>query len=83
MQPSVTLPPQVQAHSFPSYPVECFWYWFPVGFIFHGVFFLAGVTLIGTVSIFRRGHFRQWFSRWALFSISFFVVAGLLNGVWS
>jgi hypothetical protein len=83
MQPLGTVPPHVEAHGLLSYPVECFWYWFPLGVIFHGVFFLAGVIAIGTVSIFRRGHFREWFIRWSLFSVSFFVVAGLLNGVWS
>jgi hypothetical protein len=78
-----TLPLHIQTYGPLWYPVECFWYWFPLGLIVHGALFLAGFFVIGAVSLFRHGHFRQRFSRWAVFNLSFFVTAGLVNGIWS
>ena len=83
MQPPAALPPHIHTYGPLWYPIECFWYWFPLGAVVHGAFFLAGVILIGAIFLFRRGHFRRWFSRWAVFNVCLFVTAGLTNGLWS
>jgi hypothetical protein len=82
MQTLAALPPHIETYGPLAYPMECFCYWL-FGGSAHGALFLTGVIAISAVSIIRRGHFLQWLSRWAVFNVSFFVAASLVNGAWS
>lgn len=82
MQTPAALPPHIETYGPLSYPQECFAYSLFGGTV-HVAFFLAGVLVLGALSIIQGGHFLRWQRRWAVFNLSFFVAASLVNGAWS
>lgn len=72
----------IQTYWLLSYLGECAWYWAFMSVV-HIVLFALGVAVLALASRSRRGQFRSWFLRWALFSVCLFITAGLTNGLWS
>jgi hypothetical protein len=72
----------IQTYGLLSYIGECAWYWAFMSVV-HIVLFALGVGVLALALRFRRGQFRSWFVRWALFSVCLFITAGLASGLWS
>ena len=78
-----TVPEHIQTYGPLWYPIECFWYWIPLGVIAHGAVLLLGVLVVGALSVWWSGKFLRWCRRWIVFNLCLFLVAGLVNGLWS